>query len=336
MSKNSALRLLSIMELLPKSSDGSRGINTNQIYQELQQAGYEVSKRTVERDLNELMDIFPLDYMRKAEGKCWFLLDAYESKTNYIRPTEALMLVLSEKLILQTLPKTLAGKLETRIKNAQNILSSDMNYQRLVDKIHLISDGIPLASSLLLIDERSRECVYSGILKEQSIELAYQPSNSLSSYSFKANPVGIILRGHSQYLIASKKESPNELKLYLFNNIKSVENLFEPATIPNKEVLDSFIEKNPSGWVLKDEIINVELYVKSYAHEHLTRNNLADNQHTKKVDDLWYSVSFQITPTYDLIAWILKFGSDVICQKPEWLRKKIMAIMTDAIRQYEH
>jgi hypothetical protein len=56
--------------------------------------------------------------------------------------------------------------------------------------------------------------------------------------------------------------------------------------------------------------------LKGYAMDVLKRHALGKNLTIYVIDKYWNEVTFRTHPTYDLIAWILRYAADVECIQP--------------------
>jgi predicted DNA-binding transcriptional regulator YafY len=78
----------------------------------------------------------------------------------------------------------------------------------------------------------------------------------------------------------------------------------------------------------------VELKVRGFALDVLKHNRLSEDQTLKMVDKEWATVQFTCIPTYDLTAWILRYGSDVICISPEHLKNRVVSTLQKTMAEY--
>ncbi len=336
MSKSTTLRHLEMLRKIPLSPGNP--ITTTALHQHLMDEGFDVSKRTVERDLIKLTDIGGLYSEDTAEGYGWGCIQNHTSKFKGIQPTEALMLILSEKLLLKVMPSEYATRAEARIADAKCTLNSDNAYSKWQEKLQVISDGYPLINNSKFISESERKVIYECVLNENQIKITYQAKDKKDALHYCLNPLGIIIRGQSHYLVATTKNSPEKPLLFLFHRINTAVNNYTDVEVPRSFTLQEYFAKNPSGWLLKanSEIELVELKVKGFALDTLINNQLADDQQLLQTSTEWTNVKFSCTPTYDLVAWILRYGADVICVAPDYLKHKVIKVLQQSLEQYKY
>ena len=107
---------------------------------------------------------------------------------------------------------------------------------------------------------------------------------------------------------------------------------------PSSFTMADYYAKNPSGWILKNEsqVETIELKVKGFALDTLKNNRLAEDQELTPTTTEWVNVRFSCIPTYDLVAWILRYGADVICEAPTYLKNKVITAIKNTLKNYEY
>jgi predicted DNA-binding transcriptional regulator YafY len=340
MTTSTTLRHLEMLRKIPVYP--GMAITTTQLHQHLMDEGFKASKRTVERDLIKLADIAGLYTSETAAGNAWVSIGDGHSKKHPMQPTEALMLVLSERLLLQAMPIEYAQRIKERIEKAKALLNSDNALRKWQDKLQVISDGYPLINNNnnnnSLLADGTRDIIYECVLKESEINISYQAKNKDIPFNYCLNPLGIIIRGQSHYLVATKTTSPEMPLLFLFHRIKSADNSYKNVTKPSSFTMKEYCAKNPSGWILNNEnqVETIELQVKGFALDTLTHNRLGEDQQLTATTTEWVKVRFSCIPTYDLIAWILRYGADVICEAPVHLKTKVIKALKNTLDHYEN
>jgi len=163
--------------LLRQLPSRSPGITSAELVGSLRDVGFDVSKRTVERDLNDLSLIFPIERNDKSIPFGWHWAATAGSELRgsfdlqgYLR-TEALQAPPEQGLELQAwISDALARQLR------QTPLSRDMQITALQQGHRLratVSDGLPLRWWLLSQGE--------GVLVEQPLSLREEIAQTLSS-----------------------------------------------------------------------------------------------------------------------------------------------------------
>ena len=334
--KGAIFRNLYMLDSLPVFP--ARGLTTSEIHKHLDDEGFDITLRTVQRDLEMLYDWANanLDHEDDDIGiRRWFRKFKSQKLLDILPTSEAFMLVLSEQLLRKVLPSTLGGKLESWVSLANASLSSKTLYANWMKKVRVVSDNYPVIYDERHIDERYRKIIYECVLNEKMLSISYQKGKDSELRSYMLNPLGLIIREQSHYLVATKQETPEVPQLFLFHKIASAQKEYLDITAPKSFTLEEYCAKNPTGWLLRDTLVTVGLKVKDHALDVVRHNQLADDQQLAQIDDTWWSVTFRCYPTYDLIGWILKFGQDVICESPQKIREQVVNRLSSALDNYK-
>lgn len=107
-----------MLKLLPSRAPG---LTAAELHQQLEEAGHRTTKRTVERDLNELSSLFPLHCNDKGTPYGWYWQPGRSIDLPGITVGEALTLRLVEDSIRPLVPGLMLKILESRsVKRARN------------------------------------------------------------------------------------------------------------------------------------------------------------------------------------------------------------------------
>ncbi|HBC3374048.1 TPA: WYL domain-containing protein [Vibrio parahaemolyticus] len=331
--KSAILRNLVMVDNIPIYP--KRGIATADIHQALLDEGYDISKRTVQRDLEKLSEWAALDYEDDEQGhRRWFRDIKKPDVMDVVPASEAFLLVLSEKLLRKAVPVNLSEKMEEWFKKADAKLSSKHLLSSWKSKVNVVSDSYPLIYDEHHIDEEHRKVLYDCVLNEEQVQISYQSNKSDQAKDYMLNPLGLIIRDQSHYLVATRDVTPEKPQLFLFHRISSAKKLYLDITKPKTFSIEEYFAKNPSGWLLEDRVETIELKVKGYALDVVTHNKLAEDQILEPCDETWWKVTFSCHPTYDLISWIFKFGQDVVCEAPVTIRKQVVNRLNATLNNY--
>jgi predicted DNA-binding transcriptional regulator YafY len=335
LSTHTTLRHLTMLNQLPVYP--AQGITAKSIHENLTNDGFVASKRTIERDLRKLEGALKIESQEDAGQLLWYQLPQQKNALNAAAPFDALMMVLSHHALKHTLPESLHWKVNENLDKAKAVVSNHQKVSKLEQKVHVISDGYPL-----MVNEFSepwgktavREVVYQSVIEESQLTITYCHAQNDGPLKMELNPLGIIVRGQTHYLVATHINSPEEPHLFLLHRINSAKGGFMNTVLPKSFNLISYFATNPSGYVLKNESVAVTLKVKGYASDVLKRHALGKDQFIKTLDEQWSQVTFTTIPTYDLIAWILRYAADVECLGPQFLRAKIKKALHQTLSLY--
>lgn len=91
---------------------------------ELAEAGFEVAKRTVQRDLDDLSRLFPLQCNDKGSPYGWHWQEAFSMEFPALSVSDAQSLMLIKDLLRPLVPQAIARTLDNRFDTAKRMLES--------------------------------------------------------------------------------------------------------------------------------------------------------------------------------------------------------------------
>ena len=223
--KDTSLRRIETLRLIPRAP---LWITTASLVEHLKAMNYEVTQRTVQRDLNELSTIFPLDC--DLEGRtnrwCW-LANAEVLDLPGMNSQTALTFFLAEQYLYEMLPPTATDAIDPHFNKAREVLhqtnSSKMDHW--VDKVRILPESqrlLPASPKQEII-----EGVYTALLEGHPFSAHYQKKGEKSLTHYEViNPLGLVFRNRIIYLVATlwDYEDPLQFALHRFNSVSILEN----------------------------------------------------------------------------------------------------------------
>ncbi|MBI5626595.1 MAG: WYL domain-containing protein, partial [Nitrosomonadales bacterium] len=114
------LRQWELLKMLPSKGTGK---SASELTKLLNDAGYSISKRQVERDLNELMEAFTLDRDDRSIPQGWRWMNGASANLPAMTLSEALSLHLVEDTLKSIMPVSMLEGLDSRFKQARGDLA---------------------------------------------------------------------------------------------------------------------------------------------------------------------------------------------------------------------
>lgn len=201
--RNTLSRQWELLKLLPTRSPGA---SSAQLRQALLDAGYNVSKRTVERDLQELSGLFPLQCNDRGVPWGWHWAPGASLELPGISLGEALSLVLVEDVLRVMLPVGLHKGLEPRFQQARRKLGAltDENMAaRWLSKVANVRPELNLQPPET--DQVILESIQIALLEERQLCCRYYSAHQDKERELTLNPLALIQRGLITYLIATAR-----------------------------------------------------------------------------------------------------------------------------------
>lgn len=327
-SNNLALaRQWEMLKLLPSRSPG---ITAREVTLHLKEAGYEVSKRTVERDLNELSLQFGIACNDAAMPYGWHWIPGKQQDFGSIDLVDALSLTLAEEVLTQILPPSMLSVLSPKFSQARKKLSalSDHPMVRLRDKVRYIP--ITLNFQPPKLRPHILESLQQAVATEHQIEVRYAPFNS-NSKELRLHPLSLVQRGNATYLLATTFDYPDVL-LYAVHRFEKITLLDEPAQIPEGYSVDAHLATGALEFGGGQEI-TLKAKLSDALAMYLTETPLHPDQKIQHRDDC-YQLTAKVHDSWQLQFWILSQGAEIEVLQPKSLRAQIRTSLESALLRY--
>jgi predicted DNA-binding transcriptional regulator YafY len=312
-------QLLRAIPRAPKKADVAT------LLKRLESAGHPVTKRTLQRDLVMLSDVFPLQSDGESPGvsRGWsWQADAPAFDLPTMDGPEALTMKLVERFIPNLMPPMFRDYLQPYFRRAENLLAleSHADHQRWLNNVRVVPREMPLLAPET--DPAVVTVVYQAFLKGHRFTAEYKARSvdGDGPKTYEVNPLGIVARGTLVYLICTlwDYEDVRQLVLHRFNSASLLD---KPATRPEGFDIDRYIESGefqlPVG-----PMIRLEAIFERGAAAHLYETPLSPDQVIDDVDSERVRVTATVRDSGQLEWWLLGFGRRVEVVGPEGLRER--------------
>lgn len=326
--EKSIARLLSILKCLPSKGDG---ITARELTDWLNDEGYAVSKRTIERDLNELSGYFPLIRSEQIPFK-WRWMEGKGSDLPSLTVAEALSLTLVEDLLRSLLPSSILGSLAPRFGNARRKLEENAETSfkaRWADKVRQVLPALPLLPPK--ISDGVLESVQDALLSEKQLQVAYKRPDAAESQELRLHPLGFVQRGPVSYLVATVFDY-TDIRIFAVHRIQTAKCLVESSRRPDGFSLDDYIGLGALHFG-GDKTIRFSANVTDWMAKILSETPLSGDQQIKQIGDD-FRLTATVADTWQLRWWILSLGHGITVLKPLGLRQEIIDTIEKSARNY--
>jgi predicted DNA-binding transcriptional regulator YafY len=331
--KSTLLRQWEMMRMLTVS----RWDKASEIAARLYDTGYAVSVRTVQRDLKELSEIFPIELNDKnSRDYGWRWMKGAHLDIPGMSISEALAMRLVETHLKQLLPAAMLDGLQSVFSLAQTKLDKveKQNNNPSKDWLNKVRVVQPSQSMLPpLVNQEIQADLYQALLKKRQIAAYYQPMSSSQPKEYLLHPLGLIMRGAVAYLVASAWNY-TEVQLYALHRFSEVEILDMAAKAPEGFNLDKAIASGLADFASQGEPINLEIRCKEWVAAYLTETPLSADQQTESEANGWVRLTATVNNTWQLHWWLLGQGEGVEVCAPDELRKEIKTALMNAAKLY--
>ncbi len=328
--RNTLARQWELLKYLPTRGAGK---TAKELTGMLNDRGFKVSKRQVERDLGELMDSFDIDCNNASIPYGWRWLPDASVDFPGLTLEEALSMRLIEETVRPLLPASLMKSAESRFRQAckkLNSLGKTNKVSRWAKKIRTISPTLPLLPPEL--NQEILETVQSSLLNEWQLEVEYSSFDDNEVKPLTLHPLAMVQRGPLTYLVATAFTYP-DIRLYSLQRIRNAVVTNSRSTRPDDFNLDHYIESG-SLHFCDGNTLKLEALIDPDLARILGETPLSKDQNIKMIGN-YYNLKTTVQDSWQLRWWILSQANGIEVIKPVKLRKEIIGSLKSALNQYK-
>lgn len=305
--RNALARQWEILKLLPQEE---QGISVANLFERLGQQGFEVTLRTLQRDLQELAQSFSIEGHGAGKSYQW------RWKSGSVLPEFTSLAATGDEL--------------TNKNSAESF--------------HQLSSHFPL--QVLAVDSAVLQAVQMALLECKQLSVRYLPAaafaaNELSqpealatqnAIELMLHPLGLIQRDDSSYVLANSAEN-SKPALYALARMSSAELSDSDIETPAGFDLAVWLEKARTyGSADSSGPMQLKARVRPALAKVLGDAPLSQDQ---QLDMKTGILSATLTDSQQLHHWILAQGNEIEVIAPEALRKRVIGVMKQALYRYE-
>ncbi len=309
-------------------------ITARYLKETLDNEGFNITKRTVERDLLELSSTFPLmlDDREKPYGWSW-QKNAPSFDLPSLGNNEALAMMMVEQHLTGLLPVSTIEVLKPYFKSARQHLTTipkAKNVSSWLNKVRTVPPNQPLLPPK--IKAEVQRSVTEALLLEKQLQIKYKRRGEAKILDYRIHPLALIQRGSVIYVYARIGDY-EDIKILALHRIESVEILESPTDYPDGFDIDKEIAKGRFDFG-SGKTIRLKAKFSADAGEHLFETPLSADQVIDQQPNGDLLVKASVADTPQLVWWLLALGAGVEVLEPPTLRKKVASAHKDAARIY--
>ena len=321
MSHETSIRLIKLLTYIPKYP-AKRSLSNFQDH--LGSLGYEVTDRTIQRDLLKLSNYFPLvcDDRNPPYGWSW-QENAKEINLAAMDKVEALSLSLAEKYLEPLMPIENYERISNLFDRANNILESSEKSQlrRWRDRVRVLPQSQRLEPPS--VNQEVQAKIYDSLLYGEQLDVQYLKANSKVAERRKVNPLGIVLMGIVHRLVCTMDPDFKIIRHLPLHRFKKADANGEPSIEPENFDIDDYLEKESLSFLRTEKKLKIELLFDGATGFHLSETPVSKDQKYKEEKNGKIRISGSVADTEQLRWWIFGFGENVEVIKPKALRDEI-------------
>lgn len=342
--KDAILRQWVMLQMIPREP---AGITTQQLRQKLAQADplYDVHRRTIERNLLQLMSIFPsLDYREQSGGNLWFWEKDTVLDVPRLDAKTALMFRLARDYLAPILPKATLNELNPHFRQAERTLKEvgETSYSNWPDKVRFVQNSLQLKHPE--VHPGILGVVYDALFEDRKIAARYRVRSG-EERDYRISLLGLVFRDGVIYAVCTLEGRENVRQLPLHRMVTA--DLTDEASerVPDfnldryvKSYFDYPLRELQANADHRDDIpvtIRVCLALNAVSAVHLRESPLSDDQSVEVLPDGREVFTATVNNTERLRWWILSYGPNMEVLAPESLRREMGDKLSRAASQYD-
>ena len=322
-------RQITMLKLVPRHT----WVTASDIHRSLEDHGFFVDVRTVQRDLQKIHDgnLFPLESDQSTRPYKWRWPKVGYVDIPTINASQALTFIMAHQYLRDIFPPSLLEHLLPLVAQAKSVLSRPRNSQveRWADKVAILPRQQPLIPAA--VDTQIHHAITHALFAEKQIEAVYQPRGR-EPREYRLSPLALVLRGSTSYLVATANGHDDPLHFALHRFI-SIEPSSRVISAPAGFSLQKHIHEDKEfDYPLQDDMIRLVVLFDVERSHHLHETALSADQELVKVDDGHERLTATVKDTQELRWWLLGFGEGVEIIEPATLRAEFKEI-AEAMRR---
>ncbi len=328
-SKESTLsRQWELMKLLPKSLPGK---TASEMRAALVTAGYNVTKRTIERDLVDLNAVFPLLCNQSSKPYGWYWEKVAPLTIPGMNLPEAVSLGLLEDLLHQLVPDTFYRVLRNRFDQARKKLTnlSSNQYSNWADIVRYIPPGInflPPDIPASIMHE-----VQNSLLQQKQLEIEYRSADASQCKELLVHPLAMVQQGVRSYLLATTFNYDKPV-FYALHRMDSAVPTKEKSRRPKGFSLEGFMDQGGAQFGA-GKTITLKAKISDSLSSLLKETPLSTDQRIVAKKGVQF-LTATVFDSWQLRFWVLSQGSSILVQQPKALKNDIVNQLEETLKSY--
>lgn len=309
-------RHLAMLQLIPRQPHFKA---TTTIKLLLEERGFVVDMRTIQRDLERMSASFPLVCERDKKPFRWSFLADYKSNLPALDPATALTMVLAEQHVKGLLPQVAADQLSVQFQVARQYLDglASNGFSKWNDKVRAIANGKALLPAKL--DPQIWQVVTEALLMGQALEVEYlaRASNSAKAYILHAQ--GLVTRHNVTYLLATVNEY-DDIRQFPLQRIMQAIPSGQAYRLKADFDVQTYIDEGGFGYAIEgaEKWVTLRARIDQDAARMLSETPLSEQQELSEPQvDGWVELTARVPNDQQTLWWLQGFGARFDVLEPQ-------------------
>ncbi len=304
-------------QILSRLSTG-KWMGTRELQETLEREGIEISLRTIQRDLNQISQRFPIESNKTVPQGWRWRSDAPIQSLPHMTSSQAVTFMMVEEHLKHLLPPSLIDEMNPWFDLARRSLSTQNNVRQWINRVRIVPANQPVIPPV--VEKQAQQAIYEGLLQDKQIECIYRARGHLGEEKkYTLNPLGLVQKGAIIYLICTRFDK-SEVQTFALHRFKSATVLETRALHPVNFDIDAYIDSGALGFRVDfskpTETIELKLVMNEDDAQHFTESQLSKDQKIQQLNNELFQVSAMVPFTSQLVWWLRSFGKKIIRIEP--------------------
>ena len=322
-------RLLELLTLLPREGR----ISTPQLHRRLVSRGFDVTPRTLQRDLEDLAQAYPIECDTRSRPYGWrWRSGAQRLSLPGMDWAEAVSFQMLGTYLEGVLPPSVMATLQPYVDEARRKLAQhfqDLPLRRWPDRVRIIAPGPSLVAPK--VSKAVHAAVTEAVLLGRQLRITYRGFDKQAAKSYTVSPLGLVQFGHAFYMPV-RFDGHEDVRTLKIHRVQRAELIDTPSGIEQFD-LGKWIESGALGFGGSERIRLVARFYDG-AGEWVQEAPLSQDQQLVVEAGGVHRITASTLLTVQLRRWLLGLGPRVEVLEPTHLREEIAQELRTAIARY--
>ncbi|OTG66033.1 helix-turn-helix transcriptional regulator [Acinetobacter silvestris] len=304
-------------QILSRLSTG-KWLGTRELQETLEREGIEISLRTIQRDLNQISQRFPIESNKTVPQGWRWRSDAPIQSLPHMTSSQAVTFMMVEEHLKHLLPPSLIDEMNPWFDLARRSLSTQNNVRQWINRVRIVPASQPVIPPV--VERQAQQAIYEGLLQDKQIECIYRArGHQGEEKTYTLNPLGLVQKGAIIYLICTRFDK-SEVQTFALHRFKSATVLDSRALHPVNFDIDVYIDSGALGFRVDfskpTENIELKLLMNEDDALYFTESQLSKAQKIEQLTPELYQITANVPFTSQLVWWLRSFGKKLIRIEP--------------------
>jgi predicted DNA-binding transcriptional regulator YafY len=300
-------------------------LSISDFYQRLVGNGFDVTRKTVERDLDELT--LQHSGLQEKEGrpKKFYFEEGYQVHYSIKFEQQHLqtIIIALDNLQAMTCPTIASLCRETEDVLLNKLSAYDRNdFNNLKGKSSI---GKTILGKPEATQKETYKLIFDCLQQEKAFLCDYKSPYDTIAEKRLFHPLMLHLVGGAPYLFVYDPLDENKIKLLRLSRIQSAEMTNHPVDLDLKKEIDLDYSFGAYG-TGQERILNYTIYCKAPMAGKFREHQIHESQVIQRLDEDLYRIEFTLNDSYEIIKYLAQFGESIKSIEPEEVYLKVKRI----------